>query len=350
MAVAALVVGVLAFVACPIGAILGLVALILGIIALGRARHLPRERGRRGTAVAGICLGGAAIVFWAGVLLPGVAYLRGLSIRAVCASNLSGIGMGMHTYCNDGREWGPTGRYAQPSGSPPSPTGVSFIGQMGADYTVPVPESGASAVHPSRSLFLLVIDGTCTPKQFMCPSSGDSEDDLRNTVGGVQRASRPGVDRFDFKGYPFLSYGFQFPFGRMAQPDERLDARVVLVADKGPFFKAGTPRSDGTVPDQIIGTPGSRLSIAGATQAAQLLKLGNKRWRPYNSRNHNQDGQNILFADAHVEFVKKPIVGVNYDNIYTVQGPEYTLRDSMLGHTPADKMGPFTDTDSVIVP
>jgi hypothetical protein len=125
---------------------------------------------------------------------------------------------------------------------------------------------------------------------------------------------------------------------------------MVIAADKGPFFKAGPPRPDGTVPDQNVVSPGSNLVLPGVSTAAQILKLGNDAWRPYNSRNHKQEGQNVLFMDDHVEWVKKPIVGVNNDNIYTMQGPGYTLLDSLLGRVPADKLGPLTQTDSVIIP
>ena len=42
--------------------------------------------------------------------------------------------------------------------------------------------------------------------------------------------------------------------------------------------------------------------------------------RNANSRNHNGDGQNVLYADGHVEFQNNPFCGVNRDNIYTA-GP-----------------------------
>jgi prepilin-type processing-associated H-X9-DG protein len=38
-----------------------------------------------------------------------------------------------------------------------------------------------------------------------------------------------------------------------------------------------------------------------------------------NSNNHEDDGQNVLYGDGHVEFQKNPFVGVQRDNIYTTQ-------------------------------
>jgi prepilin-type processing-associated H-X9-DG protein len=374
MAVAALVLGILGLVVFPLGLVLGLVALALGIVALVRAGNLPEPFTRRGMAITGICLGGMGVLV-GGVsmtmLIPALANARESSRRAVCATNQRCIGMGCKIYANDNQSWFPIKMYHEAPEDAGDKTLVSFVGQMGA-YRItartmpgPAPKSQASrakpetaaltaeqsSAHPSRSLFLLVIEGTCTAKQFICPASGDTEDDL--WAGNGPRPTIPvasGFDLWDFKGYPYLSYGYQLPFGRMGKPSENLDPRMAILADKGPYFEAGTPRSDGSVPDQPVGTPGGALTIAGATTDVQLLQLDPDRWRPYNSRNHASEGQNVLFVDGHVEWVNKPIVGVNHDNIYTMQGPGYTLRDTLLGRTPADKMGPFTDTDSVIVP
>ncbi len=352
VAQASAAVGVVALIVFPLGPILGIIALALGVVGLARARNLPGERGRS-AAFVGIVLG------MAGMLVGGVADLwilkpigggRPQSARRLhCAANLSGIGKGMKIYANDNNGWLPMSRFEEPGEGAGNATAVSFIGQMGAAHTSPTP-AGATVVHPSRSLFMLVIDGTCTAKSFVCPESGDTEDDLRNAVGGALLAAQPRSTRFDFKGYPYLSYGYQIPFGRMGRPSESLDAKMAIAADKGPFYKAGQPRSDGTVPDLPTMTPGAALTFGGATSAVQLLQLSNDKWKPYNSRNHEQEGENVLFMDGHVEYVRKPIVGVNHDNIYTVQGPNYGELDVMLGRLPADRLGPFTDTDAVIVP
>jgi len=229
--------------------------------------------------------------------------------------------------------------------------GVSFIGRMGASQTQPLASADYAKVHPSRALFMLVIDGSCTPKQFICPSSGDAEDDLLNGVGGGARAAILGADRFDFRGYPFESYGYQLPFGPHARPNENLDARVAIMAEKGPFFEAGTPAATGQVPDRPVAAtpPGTAITLPNLNNATAMLQADSRVWRPFNSRNHGGEGQNVLFGDGHVEFRKQPIVGVNYDNIYTQQGG-YQLEDALLGRSPQDRQGPLTETDSIIVP
>jgi hypothetical protein len=62
-------------------------------------------------------------------------------------------------------------------------------------------------------------------------SSGGSD---QNTV-----AAQPGINRFDFRGYPNLSYGYQMPFGMHGKPRYGMDPRQPLAADKGPAFAVG---------------------------------------------------------------------------------------------------------------
>ncbi len=118
-----------------------------------------------------------------------------------------------------------------------------------------------------------------------------------------------------------------------------------MMADKGPYFEAGEPRADGTVPDRFSKV----LPPSDWSDAKQVLQYSNEKWRPYNSRNHGGEGQNVLFVDDHVTFNKKPLAGVNNDNIYTVQSGS-ALRDTLIGLRPDDRLGPMTATDTVIVP
>ncbi len=354
MAIASLVLGIIGLATCPI---IGIIALILGIIALIRAHGDPATYKGRGMAVAGICCGGVSLLFIPliiSILLPSLSRAREITKRAVCSSNLRGIGQGMKVYANDNLDWYPISPYAQPpDDGAVNATGVRFIGQMSANLTEPLNQENWDAVHPSRSLFMLILDSTCSPGQFICPGSDDLEDDLRNYTGGsgMGSAAMLGVDRFDFRGYPYLSYGCQLPYGQRGRPNEMLDNRMVILADKGPYFEAGQPVNNGErTPDAAKGSPGAAISLPGATTETQLLQLANDRWRDYNSRNHGGEGQNMLFQDGHVAFMKRPIAGVNFDNVYTMQGSTYTLLDSLLGRQPADFLGPFTNTDSVIVP
>ena len=308
----------------------------------------------------------AIIALLISILLPSLSRAREITKRAVCASNARGIGQSMKVYSNDNADWYPTVLFKETTQTAPQ-NDVTWIGNMSANMQSQVVASSGTGqpwnqVHPSRSMFLLVVDGSCTAKQFICPSAGDSEDDLRipGPSGGGPVVAQPGINRFDFRGYPYLSYGIQFPFGARGRGNENLDARTVIMADKGPYFTAGTPVGTSlyqNTPDaaKTAATANSPTLLTGfeSLTETQVLNLDTDKWRPYNSRNHTAEGQNCLYQDGHVTFEKKPIVGVNFDNIYTYQPAQITdatLKGTLVGYIPCNKYGPSTNTDSVIVP
>ena len=299
------------------------------------------------------------------VVLPSLFRSRGEAKQAMCSANLRGIGQGMHIYANDNYEWFPH-HYYEPTyleSSVPAQHGVRWVGAMGSNRFLSITEEtlkdkSPDWSHPSRSLFLLVIAGMSTPGEFVCPDSGDRPDDLRNrgsdTGGpGADQAALPGKTRFDFRGYDSLSYGYQLPYARRGKPRATLDVRMPIAADKGPYYESGGEGLAGT------GTVRDRRSHVDAPQAwssqsaDEIRRIPPAQWRPYNSRNHAKgDGQYVLFVDGHVEFLKTPIVGVHYDNIYTLQDSFTDRRAVLIGMVPkADQaIGPLTNTDSFIVP
>jgi len=288
----------------------------------------------------------AIIALLISILLPSLSRARELAKRAVCSANLRGIGQGQHIYSNDNEEWFPHSLYMESAQAVATSHEISFIGQLSLSYTLQKTTNTWTSVHPSRSLFLLVIAGTSSAKQFICPSSGDTEDPLRNK-SGTETAAQVGVNRFDFRGYNMLSYGYQMPFGRYAKPREGMDPRMPICSDKGPFFEAGTfNATDGSTVDaarSVMLDPNFGLT------ETQLLQASSDRWRPYNSRNHNSEGQDVLYTDGHADFQRKPICGVNFDNIFTSQA-DYTLLGGLQGKKPVNKVGPYTNTDTIIIP
>jgi len=309
----------------------------------------------------------AIIALLISILLPSLSRAREITKRAVCASNARGIGQSMKVYSSDNADWYPSVLFKETTQTAPI-NDVTWIGNLSTNMQQPVVASTGTGqawdkIHPSRCMFMLVVDGTCTAKQYICPSSGDSEDDLRiPKSGGNPVVAQPGINRFDFRGYPYLSYGTQYPFGSRGRGNENLDARTVILADKSPYFAAAAPVGDAlyqNTPDKAKSetgdnAPGSEIPRFDTTpDGVKVLQLDTDKWRPYNSRNHTSEGQNCLYQDSHVTFEKKPIVGVNFDNIYTYQagaGTGWSPHDTMVGFVPANQKGPNTNTDSVIVP
>jgi prepilin-type N-terminal cleavage/methylation domain-containing protein/prepilin-type processing-associated H-X9-DG protein len=310
----------------------------------------------------------AIIALLISILLPSLSRARELAKRAVCASNLRGIGQGMHIYANDNREWFPThffnpGTYTV---GPPARSEVSYYEMLGIQYHLPTladndpdEHQDPQENHPSRSLFLLIVGGQQTAGQFVCPSGSDDEDDMRNRdpylspgASGDEEAARPGKTRFDFAGYTKLSYSYQVPFGRRGRPRETLDSRMPLSADKGPYFMAGTetPAGSGRIVD--LRNDVEPPSDWASRPATEVIKYSNEEWRPYNSGNHNSEGQNILFVDGHVSFERKPIAGIHHDNIFTCVGDSdgYTNQVKSVVGVIANLYTPLTQTDSYLIP
>ncbi len=314
----------------------------------------------------------AIIALLISILLPSLSRARELAKRAVCSANLRGIGQGEHIYSNDHYEWFPHHYYVPTYSQPqevPQRHQILFVGYMGSAEEPTITQEvvdppanqnehesdSTSASHPSRAMFLLVIAGHSTPGEFICPSSADGADDLRNresdSEGGLaQSAAQPGKNRFEFRGYPYMSYGYQLPYARRGKPRGTMDVRMPVNADKGPFFTADAEHS-GSRTTADIESGVTELPDEGDFDDEELiLRIGSERWRPYNSQNHNGEGQNVLFVDSHVEFIKRPLAGVGYDNIYTYQDSWTEPMSVYRGVIPADRYGPLSNTDSVIVP
>ena len=312
----------------------------------------------------------AIIALLISILLPSLSRARELAKRAVCSANLRGIGQGEHIYSNDHYEWFPHHYYVPTYSLPqtvPQTHGINFVGYMGSAREPTITQEvvadasnndhgseSTTASHPARSMFLLVVAGFSTAGEFLCPSSADAPDDLRNRGSDAaplqEAAAQPGKNRFEFRGYPYMSYGYQLPYSRRGKPRGTMDVRMPVNADKGPFFMAAAEDSGTrTTADMYSGV--TVLPSGGDFSDPDLiLRIGSERWRPYNSQNHNGEGQNVLFVDSHVEFIKRPLAGVGYDNIYTYQMSWTQPLDVFLGDIPEDRTGPLSNTDSVIVP
>ena len=85
------------------------------------------------------------------------------------------------------------------------------------------------------------------------------------------------------------------------------------------------------------GTTGKNSNVLAVTSTSTARDM-----RQANSKNHDEDGQNVLYGDGHVEFQSNPFCGVNRDNIYArragatrfasseVRNSSYDANDSVL--------------------
>lgn len=267
----------------------------------------------------------AIIALLISILLPSLSRARELSKRLVCGSNVKGMGTAFKIYANDYDE-------AWPLVAHRKNTSTNYVTWFGTDVnnraligfpsvaTPPNSSPGAPAgpipqrhewsnadggnqpstqLSVTRNLWVLVRSGDVTPKQYVCPSSGDAV------------ANEQNIDLFyDFKDKTNVSYGYQVPYGPFStRPSEDIDPRMAVASDKGPY-------SGVTQPSPLVPVPDS----TGDWEAASGFKSPQS-WRKYNSNNHggtgSGEGQNVLYGDGHATFEKTPIVGIDKDNIFT---------------------------------
>jgi prepilin-type processing-associated H-X9-DG protein len=265
MAVLAMVLGIISLptVCIGLGVLTGIAAIILGIIALTNIHKTPALFAGKGMATAAVATGAAAIVLLPVLLVVEIGSQgkpRELSNRAVCAANLRGVMQSLLVYAADNADsypyLGPPAIAAQPALNP-APGAVM------------------------NDMFVSVSTGMVSPKQFICRS--DPAKTALSSGAGTYWNDPAG-------GNPNLCYSYSFAF-QYSAPDKlgnwwqnTVDAGLPIAADMNP--------------------------------GSQILRGKTIR----NSLNHQGDGQNVAFADAHVEFSRTPTCGEGNDHIYNV-GP-----------------------------
>jgi prepilin-type N-terminal cleavage/methylation domain-containing protein len=295
----------------------------------------------------------AIIALLISILLPSLSRAREMSKRAVCASNLRGIGQAMYIYANDNYEQFPgteidpdeagenacPGNYRDPNTSPG--------GLPGDPANNPRCKDGVPST--TADLWLLVQGALATPKQFICPSTSKTPDDF-NGRDPSALYDFAGTGANPLKGTvvtaPNLSYGYHYGHDGTATGDygggmsngTNMDPRFPVMADENPYvYGEDKP----------------------ARTSASLSNCGGGESPNGNSLNHQEDGQNILYADSHVTFEKSPMQGIEGDNIYTRGNssedggdPDQCglVGDPVMGAGRGNGANLFSSTDCLILP
>jgi prepilin-type N-terminal cleavage/methylation domain-containing protein len=221
----------------------------------------------------------AIIALLISILLPSLSRARELAKRTVCASNLKEIGTAMYLYANDGDKFPAT------SGIHPAGDATYWFYRVVQPPTTGVPS-------PTADLWIMIRQNNATPKLFICPSTSDQPDPAQDTLV-----------YFDFSSGVNLSYAYQYQHSSsrpiMGSSD---DPTIPIAADANPYIKGMV--TSNTLADR------------------------NSQWRG-NSTNHtNREGQNTLFIDSHVDFLKAPDAGPSGNTgVNSVAGPRG--RDNM---------------------
>jgi len=259
------------------------------------------------------------------ILLPSLNRARETANRVKCASNLRQIGQAILLYSNENRGAYPRTRYSP--GLPLTPTWGS--GFTGSD---PFLANGPVNNDVTGALYLLLRTQEITSEVFVCPSSNAEKWDFG---GGAQTALNwsnwNAVSRN-------LSYSYQNPY-----PDNNavssgfklnnsVSAEFAVAADINPGDNQSSHNGG-------VGGNNDNVLMVTSTSSAKDM-----RWA--NSNNHDEDGQNVLYGDGHVEFSSNPFCGVQRDNIYGRKANNTTFNTD----TTAPFGSPYDANDTILLP
>jgi prepilin-type N-terminal cleavage/methylation domain-containing protein/prepilin-type processing-associated H-X9-DG protein len=241
----------------------------------------------------------AIIAILAGMLLPALARAREEARKAQCKSNLKQVGLGCQMYQHDNREQMP-----------------KFMSTMGS------PTAGEETVRPMVSFNLLFDDYIQARNIFKCPSSSsDNCDDtvpwreLNNLSDNTNEkrlnwldAAAPGKAvapwAFNAEGPNSGSHGRLVSYAYDAWRNMKTLPSVPIGSDKQIWQAASGAAIPAAEFDPIYT---SSVSIDN------LRKVCEK-----NSPNHDQNGQNVIYFDGHVEWFSTVRAGTEGENLFVI--------------------------------
>jgi len=276
----------------------------------------------------------AIIALLMGILMPALARVRQLAFRMTCGTNLSGIGKAMLIYANDYQD-------ELPRAGGRASTWGALKNWMATDrYTAygvaPATGDGGTA-SISSCFYLLVKYSEVTPKSFICKGdAGTTEFKLSELPTGTVPTNYELIDAWDFGPEPAkkCSYSYHLPFGTYALTTSS-EPGFAVAADRNPW---------------ITSPAGAAQTWASFKPDLDAVKGTNEQARAGNAMSHQQDGQNVLFLDSHVEFAKRSYCSIEDDNIYTVSRYGTEQRGDAWGLQPtAGNATPACRKDSLLV-
>ncbi|MGA2232062.1 MAG: hypothetical protein ABSH22_14290 [Tepidisphaeraceae bacterium] len=276
---------------------------------------MPR-RPRRGFTIASVIVLAVIGTFAAGLALPFLHVNDENAKRVQCANNLKQIGLASLLYANDNRGAYPRTRYEV------ADTLIPDVSNAGFDSADPfAANSKVPANCVPAAIFLLMRNEDIAAGVFVCPSTQCVPD----TFGGANNSAQNRSNFTDLKAN--LSYSYANPYPDTAAAAAGYD---LLMRKINPAFAIAADLNPGVAGGSNV------LGVSTSSTLAEM-QLGN-------SHNHGREGQNILYADGHVEWQNNPFAGVRRDNIYCRGKGGVTAPKSDIIDSPKDS------TDSVLLP
>jgi len=274
----------------------------------------------------------AIIALLMGILMPALSRVRQLAFRLTCGTNLSGVGKAMLIYANDYED-------ELPKAGGRSSTWGTLAAYQGATRTAAYglqADGSQGKATISSCFYLLVKYAEVTPKSFVCKGdSGTSEFKLADLgLTGVEL-----IDLWDFgtqgkdgTAYKSCSYSYHLPFNNPYALTVSSEPGFAVASERNPFLNspAGLATAFNLFKPDMTGYGGT----------SETAKYGN-------ALAHQQEGQNVMFLDTHVEFEKRSYCSVENDNIYTPSDND--KEGDPLGLVPSVSSIPRCRKDSFLV-
>lgn len=230
----------------------------------------------------------ASIMLIVGVLVPSLGFARQKYWQKKCGMQLSSFFQGLRNYADDH-----DGR--QPSVATTAGAPWWKVGYQGTENQ-----------SNTRRIYLLVLDKYVKPEIFVCP--GNKSRKNVKIEPSLLRTYK------DFPDRQCVTFSFQISCGKTQ--GGKLLCRKAIMADWNPIFEE-LPNFDSTFKVHL-----------------------DKKSLTVNSSNHNRRGQNVLFGDGRVEFLKTRFTGIAQDDIFTLQDTDVYQGDEV----------PSCETDFFLAP
>jgi hypothetical protein len=236
------------------------------LLAVEQKKKVPVRIGFWGNLVEMAAIA-ASIMLIVGILIPTMSFARQKHLQNKCSTQLGSFFRGLKSYISDHDDNLPS--VATAAGAPWWKVGYQ----------------GTENQSNTRRIYLLVKESYVDPEIFICPG---------NKIGGNLKIEPSKIrDYKDFPDRRYVTYSFQISC-KTAQGGKLL-CRKVIMADLNPLFEE-LPNFE------------SQLRIR---LDKELLTI--------NSNGHNRRGQNVLFGDGRVEFLKTRHTNDAHDDIFTLQ-------------------------------